>query len=264
MSSLPSLNYRPVVKAGANAAAASARLGGNSDDPETLNQKVNLRSRIKKLPHQGIWRALNDLSRELVCLARHVRACRDARKYADAKALKLHVGCGSNPKTGWVNVDCSAHADLQLDLREPIRLPDGCAQVIYSEHFLEHLNYPEDAKRFLSESFRVLEPGGTFSVGVPDAGIALLSYASAPDRRHAEPDPWHPEWCKTYMEHINFFFRQGFDHRFVYDFETMEQALKEAGFAEIRQRGFDPDIDSKKWEFGTLYVNAVKPITESL
>jgi predicted SAM-dependent methyltransferase len=236
-----------------------ARSGGNDDGPITLNQKVNLRSRIKKLPHHGIWRALNDLSRELGCLRRHRKAVHDARKYTNAKALKLNVGCGSELKTGWVNIDCSANADLQLDLREPIRLPNGSAQMIYSEHFLEHLNYPEDAKRFLSESFRVLEPGGTFSVGVPDAGAALLSYANARDRRQGEPNPWHPEWCQTVMEHINFLFRQGFEHRFAYDFETMEHALKEAGFVEIRQRGFDPDLDSKKWEFGTLYVNAMKP-----
>jgi hypothetical protein len=32
---------------------------------------------------------------------------------------------------------------------------------------------------------------------------------------------------QTEMEHINFLFRQGFDHRFAYDFETSEHALKE-------------------------------------
>src|SRR6266849_1789914 len=123
--------------------------------------KVNLKSRIKRLPRHGLWRALNDLSRELGVLRRHGRGVRDARKYGNAKALKLHVGCGGNFKTGLVNIDLSANADLQLDMREPIPLPDGSAQMIYSEHFFEHLDYPEAAKRFLSESFRVLEPGGT-------------------------------------------------------------------------------------------------------
>jgi hypothetical protein len=65
------------------------------------------------------------------------------------------------------------------------------------------------------------------------------------------------------MEHINFLFRQGFDHRFAYDFETMEHALKEAGFVEIRQRQFASDLDSKIREAGTLYVNAMKPLNNT-
>ena len=147
--------------------------------------------------------------------------------------------------------------------------------MIYSEHFLEHLNYPEDAKRFLSESFRVLEPGGTLSVGVPDTRWPLLDYANVEDDRYIQAvggqhgryfethaKRWHDEWCKTRMEHINFHFRQGLDHRFAYDFETMEHALKEAGFVEIRQREFASDLDSKIREAGTLYVNAIKPLTE--
>lgn len=222
-----------------------------------------LKTRIKKLPHPGLWRALYDLFRELGALRRHSRAVRKAKRYATAKDLKLNVGCGNNLKTGWVNIDCSANANLQLDMREQMPFPNGSVQMIYSEHFLEHLNYPDDARRFLSESFRVLEPGGTFSVGVPDAGGALLGYANACDRRQGESNPWHPEWCKTEMEHINFLFRQGFDHRFAYDFETMEHALKEAGFVGIRRREFDPGLDSKIRQSGTLYVNAVKPVSKT-
>jgi predicted SAM-dependent methyltransferase len=205
---------------------------------------------------------LYDLFKELGALRRHRIAVRKARKYARANALKLNVGCGDNLKTGWVNIDSSAKADLQLDMRERMPFPNRSVRMIYSEHFLEHLNYPEDAKRFLTESFRVLEPGGTFSVGVPDAGGALLWYANACDRRQGQPNPWHPEWCKTEMEHVNFLFRQGFDHRFAYDFETVEHALKEAGFVEIRRREFDPGLDSKVRESGTLYVSAVRPLSK--
>ena len=38
-------------------------------------------------------------------------------------------------------------------------LSDGSMDVVYSSHMLEHLNY-EDAKKFLSESYRVLKMGG--------------------------------------------------------------------------------------------------------
>jgi predicted SAM-dependent methyltransferase len=234
--------------------AQCARPGWTHEDPK------GVKALVKSLPHPGLWRALYDLSRELTALVRHHRGVFTARKLANAKSLKLHVGCANNLKTGWVNIDLSPNVDLQLDMREPIPLRSESVQIIYSEHFLEHLNYPEHAKRFLRESFRVLEPGGTFSVGVPDAGCALLNYANAQDRRQHEPNPWHPAWCKTYMENINYLFRQGFDHRFAYDFETMEHALKEVGFVEIREREFDPDLDSKIRKDGTLYVNAMKPL----
>jgi hypothetical protein len=56
-----------------------------------------------------------------------------------------------------------------------------------------------------------------------------------PDRREGNH---HPERCKTRMEHINFHFRQDTEHCF--DFETIENALKEAGFVEIRQRDLTP------------------------
>src|SRR6266849_9142982 len=112
-----------------------------------FESKVNLSSRIKKLPHHGIWRALNDLSRELGGLRRHRKAVRDARKYKNAKALKLNVGCDRHFNAGWINIDLSANTDLQLDMREPIPLPNGSAEIIYSEHFFEHLDYPEAARR---------------------------------------------------------------------------------------------------------------------
>jgi len=60
------------------------------------------------------------------------------------------------------------------------------------------------------------------------------------------------------MEHINYHFRQGNEHRFAYDFKTLQLALQQAGFVEIRRRLFRSDLDS--WELGTLYVDAIKPL----
>jgi predicted SAM-dependent methyltransferase len=135
--------------------------------------------------------------------------------------------------------------------------------MIYSEHFVEHLDYPDDAKRFLLECFRLLEPNGLFRVGVPDTRWPLLDYAGVGDGRWLEANEterWHPEWCKTPMDHINYHFRQGTEHRYAYDFETIENALKETGFGEINQCEFDPAFDSKSRKLGTLYVNARKPL----
>jgi predicted SAM-dependent methyltransferase len=99
-----------------------------------------------------------------------------AGMYHDRIGLRLNVGCGPNRKGDWLNIDLYGNPDLRLDMREEIPLPNGCCTLIYSEHFLEHLDYPEDAIRFLSECYRLLEPGGVFSVGVPDTQWPLQEY----------------------------------------------------------------------------------------
>jgi hypothetical protein len=69
---------------------------------------------------------------------RHRGGCRRARAlYSGRKGLKLNIGCGPNHKAGWVNIDLWGHPHLILDMRQPIPLPDGCASLIYSEHFFE-------------------------------------------------------------------------------------------------------------------------------
>ena len=60
------------------------------------------------------------------------------------------------------------------------------------------------------------------------------------------------------MEHINFHFRQGDQHRFAYDFSTLDQALAQVGFKNIKRRDFNPKLDSLDRKMGSLYVEASK------
>jgi predicted SAM-dependent methyltransferase len=223
---------------------------------------MKLKSYLKERMSVGLWRAARDLRRELMIQKLHRKGRRSARKYADAKSLKLNIGCGENLKPGWVNVDLVKGVDLTLDMREAIPLSDGSAKTIYSEHFFEHLDYPTDAMRFLRECFRILEPHGIFSVGVPDTRWPLRDYGDNGDGGYfgATETHWrHPDWCKTKIEHINYHFRQDGEHRFAWDFETMEQALRNTGFVEIRQRPYRPEIDTETRALGTLYVDALRP-----
>jgi ubiquinone/menaquinone biosynthesis C-methylase UbiE len=149
-------------------------------------------------------------------------------------------------------------------MRERIPLPDRSATIICSEHFFDYLDYPKEAQHFLRECLRVLEPSGVFRVGVPDTRPPLPDYAGVGDGRWLQACKksearWLPHPCKTPLDYVNYHFREGTRHRYSYDFETIENVLKEAGFVEINQCEFDPVIDSKSREFLTLYVNARKP-----
>jgi predicted SAM-dependent methyltransferase len=223
---------------------------------------MGLNETIKDWASIGIRRAWRALRNELHIMRTHWGGLQNARSYAGRKKLRINFGSGPNYKKDWVNIDISNKADLQLDLREKIPLQDGCAKMIYSEHFFEHLEYPGDAMRFLTECHRLLEPGGVVSIGVPDTCWPLQSYAGIGDClyfKQAEAMAWHPSWCKTPLEHINYHFRQGNEHRFAYDFETLQRALSEAKFIEIRQREYDPSLDTERRRVGTLYVDATRP-----
>lgn len=206
---------------------------------------------------------IRDLTPPLVKRARYNMKLKAEAKKAAAvpSGARLHFGCGPNIKPGWVNIDlANPAADLHLDLSRPLPFDDELAAFVYSEHFLEHLDYPEPAGLFVRECYRVLAHGGVFSVGVPDTEWPLKSYAQGHDfKRESEARHWHPDWCETEIEHINFHFRQGTQHRFAYDYETLERMLARCGFVDIRRRDYDPGLDLEHRAFGTLYAEARKP-----
>jgi len=220
-----------------------------------------LKTSVKGLFSAGLWSASRNLVQELRWTPLRRRGRRKARAYSGRTQLKLNIGCGPNLKAGWVNIDLQPNVDLPLDMRDPIPLQEGCAALIYSEHFLEHLDYPADAMRFLHECERLLQHGGVISIGVPDTRWPLESYTGVKDGEYFKfvKKHWHPAWCQTPMEHINYHFRQDTQHRFAYDFETLSLALKQAGFGSIREREFDSALDSEHRRVGTLYVEAAKP-----
>ena len=66
-----------------------------------------------------------------------------------AGPLRLHYGCGKILKSGWLNIDLF-DGDLHLDGRETMPWKSDSITMIYSHHFLEHLEI-QDAVRFLKD-----------------------------------------------------------------------------------------------------------------
>mgnify|MGYP002480202944 CR=1 FL=1 len=102
----------------------------------------------------------------------------------------LNVGCGNVFHPDWVNADLMP-ADpgvMRLDVTEPWPFETESFDVVYSSHVLEHL-YPHQASHFLSEARRVLRPGGTIRLAVPDLERIAQTYlrALADVRRRRDP-----------------------------------------------------------------------------
>ena len=85
--------------------------------------------------------------------------------------LKLNLGCGGKYMPGYVNIDKvawgSRDPDIIADVLNLDMYADGVVDHIHAYGLLEHVP-PWDTVRALREWFRVLRPGGTIHLEVPD------------------------------------------------------------------------------------------------
>jgi hypothetical protein len=188
---------------------------------------------------------------------------RKVHRLLKAWPFKLNLGCGSNVKPGWVNIDLfDPSADLRLDLREPWPFPSSSVSHIYSEHAFEHLDFFDEVLHFLSESMRVLQRGAIFDVGVPDTDWPLRAWGNPGDEYWRFARSILPEWCETNLDLVNYHFRQDKlhgEHKYAWNEETLARSLRKSGFIHIERREFDLSLDSESRKTGTLYMRAVKP-----
>jgi predicted SAM-dependent methyltransferase len=222
---------------------------------------LNLPKKFVKSHSSKAFRlALRQAQTEWRIWRRHRLAVAKVREYTKNLPLKLNLGCGRNPKAGWVNIDLlHADADLHLDLREPWPFPDESATHVYSEHVFEHFDIDREVPHFLSESLRILKAGGCFEVGVPDSAWLLQAYGNSDDYYWSFCKTIHPERYETQLDHINYHFRQDGEHKYAWDEETLARTLRRAGFASVGRREFDPAVDDESRRTGTLYLRAMKP-----
>lgn len=84
-----------------------------------------------------------------------------------AAPLMLDLGCGKNPRAGFIGVDSRPFGQqIVADLRKPWPWADGSVTEVNCSHFVEHLNGPERI-HFVNELYRVLVPEGKASIVVP-------------------------------------------------------------------------------------------------
>jgi predicted SAM-dependent methyltransferase len=196
------------------------------------------------------------------------------KSFRNRKNLKVNVGPGMSAKEGWVNIDIFQFPGVNCiyDCRRSLPFADQSAAVIFTEHFFEHIEYVEEAPFFLSECYRVLQPNGVLRVIVPDVEKYVRAYCKDGWEDLTEVRPLKPDHTdvhfgsrfQTKMEVLNAVFRQHFEHKFAYDFPTLELSLKRAGFSDVRRQTFgtslSPDlcIDNPTRVSESLYVEAIK------
>ncbi len=191
------------------------------------------------------------------------------RRLRRQKGLSVNIGSGGKGRKGWINVDVEWHkdTDFRLDIRRRLPFATGSVKRILAEHVVEHVDFRHDVPPIFAEFHRILEPGGTARVIVPDAERFLRAYASgnSEDWRALGWNPAAlPEDIHTPMHIVNHIFHQSGEHLFAYDFATLEFAFKRAGFETVLRQAFrgsrDPElaIDQENHRPYSLYVEAVR------
>lgn len=187
--------------------------------------------------------------------------------------LRINVGCGPGRLEGWVNVDIvEGEWDdvLYMDVLKPWPLPDGSAEAISSEHFIEHITREQGAI-YLREAARVLRPGGVIRTSTPSLRGTIDAYIQRDPEILAKYREGVRGWCDA-ENHADMFNNHFYEwgHRHIYDLQTLTAMLEEAGFGSIEVvefgqsrhpvlRGIDIHDEGEELRSLVLAVDAVRP-----
>lgn len=89
--------------------------------------------------------------------------------YQKDRIMKLHLGCGKRHIPGFIHIDAIdfPHVDHVTSIDSLSFIADAGVDLIYNCHALEHFKRRE-VQKVLAEWNRVLKPGGTLRISVPD------------------------------------------------------------------------------------------------
>jgi predicted SAM-dependent methyltransferase len=81
----------------------------------------------------------------------------------------LNLGCGERYHPDWINIDVISRGPdvIKHDVSTGLPFPAESADAVYSAAVFEHIRR-RNVRKFLTEIYRVVKPGGIIRVGVPD------------------------------------------------------------------------------------------------
>jgi predicted SAM-dependent methyltransferase len=139
------------------------------------------------------------------------------------QTIKLHLGCGwRNFGPDWIHIDGGDYSHLQFNDITKLPFNDGIVDVIYASHVIEYFDRTE-IKTVLQEWYRVLRPGGTLRLAVPDFLKLMWLYQDTKDLSKI----LGPLFGQMPMGNETIY------HKTVYDFNSLKELLESLGFSNI-------------------------------
>jgi predicted SAM-dependent methyltransferase len=203
------------------------------------------------------------------------------------KKLYVHYGCGQTAPEEWTNFDVSPTLVIQNtpvvgfllkkslgqvfdknvqygDITKGLPgIKDNTAEGVYCSHVLEHMSL-EHFRIALRNTYKMLKPGGIFRIIMPDLEVLVRDYITDKDVKH-DPEASitlikrmmmgvevRPRSFKAVTKHLFGYL----EHLWLWDWESTEKELRDAGFTNIRRCEFNDSADPmfklvenpKRWE----------------
>jgi predicted SAM-dependent methyltransferase len=218
-----------------------------------------------------------------------------------SKPIRLNIGCGMTPTAGWQNFDNSMSVKLAernllfgalqstgfiagpqrefvdfcrknqirwADATRHIPFADGTVDVVYASHMFEHLERSKAAS-FLAETRRVLRPGGTLRLAVPNIGYHIARYSEAGDAdRFMRETHTVFEGTPGLRGLLTFVAIGPRNHRWMYDGASLAALLVRNGFPDAKelpagQTGIDnpSPLDLFERMPESVFVEGTRPAT---
>jgi predicted SAM-dependent methyltransferase len=159
--------------------------------------------------------------------------------------LKIDIGAGASPKDGFVSVDLYASADIQDDITKLDHFKDNTVTAVNTSHVLEHISFDDIPKAF-SQVYRVLTPGGLWTIEVPDLEWILKDFLNTPESKRWG---WKIQTIFGLQNHPGEFHKTGFT------VARLGELLISTGFIRIKTDA----MYSQKYRQGVIRASAIKP-----
>lgn len=173
--------------------------------------------------------------------------------------VRIELGSGPHGEEGFIHVDVVkvGNVDVEADVRDLDWLDDNSVDELYTAHLVEHISYAEIAAP-LKEWFRVLRPGGTFTIKMPDLDFLCCAYVSGVHSTEeimvalyggfsdcaGGSDGWekisgNPDWQRNTIPDGDVPYPGRYTewgaHKAMYTFESFKPRLARVGFTDIRR-----------------------------
>lgn len=139
---------------------------------------------------------------------------------------KIHIGCGKrNFGENWMHIDGGDFEHVDSNDIFLTEYPSKTADLIYASHLIEYLDR-EEVQILLKEWYIALKDGGILRIAVPDFEAICSLYTSGKFKLSSFLGPLYGK-IKMGKDFVY--------HKTVYDFESLEEILKNIGFKNIRR-----------------------------
>ena len=157
---------------------------------------------------------------------------------ASPPIVRLNLGCGSDIRPDFVNVDKFPANDDVVQADFPtLPFESGYADEVLLSHVLEHFGYHE-GQTLCREIHRVLKPGGSAYIEVPDIAWCLGMFLGAPEPpTYTDPkgdyNTFH-KWGLWSQAIWGDQHNDGLFHKWGYTAHRLLHLLSHVGFADVQ------------------------------